>query len=78
MTAPGLAWQAGLKKSEVELELLTDPDMLLMVENGIRVGICETKLHYAEANNVYMEHYGENKESKYGQYYDANSLYAWQ
>ena len=36
LSAPGLAWQACLKKTEAELELITDPDMLLMVEEGIR------------------------------------------
>ena len=38
-TAPGLAWDATLKVTEVELEVLSDPDMLLMVEKGIREGI---------------------------------------
>ena len=42
LSAPGLAWQACLKKTEVEVELLTDVDMLLMVEKGIRGGICHT------------------------------------
>ena len=36
LSAPGLAWQACLKKTKVNLELLTDADMLLMVEKGIR------------------------------------------
>ena len=42
VSAPGLAWQACLKKAEVELELITDPDMLLMVEEGMRGGTCNT------------------------------------
>ena len=41
VSAPGLAWQACFKKSGVKLELLTDYEMLLMVENGIRGGICQ-------------------------------------
>ena len=55
LSAPGLAWQACLKKTEVELELITDPDMLLMVEKGIRGGICHAILRYAKANNKYMK-----------------------
>ena len=43
----GLAWQACLKKTNVELELLTDYDMLLMVEEGIRGGICHAIQRYA-------------------------------
>ena len=49
--APGLAWQAALKKSERKLELLTDLDILLMVEKGIRGGICHAIHQYAEANS---------------------------
>ena len=51
LAAPGLALQAVLKKTEVKLELLTDIDMLLMVEKGIRRGICNTIHRYAKANN---------------------------
>ena len=40
LSDPGLAWQAALKKTKVKLELLTDADVLLMVEKGIRAGIC--------------------------------------
>ena len=76
LTALGLAWQTCLKGSRVKLELLTDPDMLLMVESGIRGGICEAKLHYPELN-VYMKHHDESNKSSYLQYYDANSLYTW-
>ena len=45
ISAPGLAWQAALKKTEVKLDLLTDIDMLLMVEKGIKGGICHA-IHY--------------------------------
>ena len=41
LPAPGLAWQACLRKTKVELELLTNIDMLLMVEKGVRDGICQ-------------------------------------
>ena len=63
LSAPGLAWQAALKKTEVKLELLTDIDMLLMVEKGIRGGICHPIHQYVKANNKYMKDYDRNKES---------------
>ena len=55
LSAPGLAWQARLKKTSVKLELLTDYGMLLMVEEGIRGGICHAIHRYAKANNKYMK-----------------------
>ena len=75
LSLPGLAWQACLKKTNVKLELITDYDMQLMVEEGIRGGICHSIHRYAKANNKYMENYDENKESFYVQYLDANNLY---
>ena len=57
LSASGLAWQACLKKTEVKLELLTKVDMLLMVEKGIRGGICHAINRYTKANNVYMKNY---------------------
>ena len=73
----GLAWQACLKKTNVKLELLTDYDMLLMVEERIRGGICQAIHRHAKANNTYMKNYDKNKESSYIQYLDANNLYGW-
>ena len=74
---PGLAWQACLKKTNIELELLINYDMLLMVEEGIRDGICHSVQRYAKANNKYMKSYNNNEESSYIQYLDANNLYGW-
>ena len=75
VSAPGLAWQACLKKTGVKLELLTDIDMLLMVEKGTRGGICQAIHRYAKANNKYMKNYNKNIESSYIEYLDANNLY---
>ena len=75
LSLPGLAWQVCLKKTNVELELLTDYDMLLMVEEGIRGGICNSIHRYAKANNEYMKNYNNNEESSYIQYLDASNLF---
>ena len=77
LSLPGLAWQACLKKTGGELELLTDYDMLLMVEEGRRGGICHSIHRYAKANNKYMKNYINNEESSYIQYIDANNFYGW-
>ena len=63
--------------ASVKLELLTDYDMLLMVEEGIRGGICHLIYRHTKANNKYMENYDENKEFSYIQYLDTNNLYGW-
>ena len=78
LSPPGLAWQACLKKTEVELEFLNDIDMLLMVEKGIRGTICHSIHTYAKANSKYMKNYDENIESSYLMYLDANNFYGWE
>ena len=60
LSAPGLAWQACLKKTKVKLELLTDLDMLIMVDEGIRGGMCQAIYKYAKANNKYMNNYDKS------------------
>ena len=77
LSAPGLAWQACFKKANVNLELLTDVDMLLMIEAGIRGGMCQPVHRYAKANSKYMKNYNKNIESSYLIYLDANKLYGW-
>ena len=77
LSVPGLAWQACLKKTEVELELITNNDILLMVEKGTRGGICQAIHRYAKANNKYMKNYDKNIKSSYLMYLDANNLYGW-
>ena len=75
LSSPGLAWQACFKQTEVKLGLLTDIDMLLMVEKGTRGRICHSIHTHAKANNKYMKNYDKNKELSYLMYLDANNLY---
>ena len=66
LSAPGLAWQGALKKTKVKLDLLTDVNMLLIVEKGIRGGISHSIYRYAKANNKYTKDYDKNKYSILG------------
>ena len=68
LTTPGLFFK---------LELLTDENMFLTYEEGIRGGICNKVHSYAEANNKYMKNYDKNKESSFLMYVDANNLNGW-
>jgi len=75
-TSPGLAWDAALKKTIVELELLNDYDMVLMYKHGIRGGVSTISHRYGKANNKYMD-YDSNKPTTFITYLDANNLYGW-
>ena len=76
-TAPGLSWDAALKMTGVELELLTDIDMHLMIEKGVRGGVSTISTRYAKANNSYMADYDKDKPPVYLLDLDANNLYGW-
>ena len=77
-TAPGLAWDVALKLSKVELELLSNPDMLLMFEKGIRGGVSSIMTRHVEANNKYMgKDFTSEEDTKYLVYLDANNLCGW-
>ena len=65
---------SSFKKTKVKLDLLTDIDMLLMVEKGITAKICHSIYQYTEANNKYMKDYDENKESSHLQYWSVNMV----
>ena len=77
-TAPGLAWQACLKKTCIKLDLLLDPDIFLMFERGIRGRITQSVHRWATANNPYMgSNYKPIEPTRYLQYLDANNLCGW-
>ena len=71
LSVPELARQTAL----VELELLTDIDVLLMVKKGIRGGICHSINRNTKVNNKYIKNCNKNKESSYLKYWDVNNPY---
>ena len=76
-TSPGLALQACLKMTEVELELLTDPDMYLFIQEGFHGGISMISNRFSEANNPYVPDYDPDQDSSYVMCLDANNLNGW-
>ena len=78
LNAPGLALDVALKIAKVQLELLSDPDVLLLISSGIRGRIATISYRLAKANNEYMgADFDSVKESKFISYLDANNLYGW-
>ena len=77
-TSPGLSWDALLKHSKIKLELLMDPDMLLLFEQGIRGGVSMISNRFGKANNNFMgKKFDPRSPSKFIIYLDVNNLYGW-
>ncbi|XP_065196385.1 uncharacterized protein LOC135827878 [Sycon ciliatum] len=77
LTLPGYAWDALLRFTPIELQLLTDVDMHLFVEAGLRGGISMASQRYGKANNPTMDQYNSAEPTSYLLYLDANNLYGW-
>ena len=75
-TAPGLSWDAALKHSKIELDLITDIDMLLFIERGIKGGITHASKRFGKANSKFIKTgYDSTKEETHLIYLDVNNLY---
>ena len=79
LTTPSLTWDACLKYTKAELELITDPELFLFFESGMRGGMLVIIHRYARANNPYLkpDDYDSTQPHSYIRYYDANNLYGW-
>ena len=77
LSSPGLSWNAMLKMNKIELDLISDIDMHLFIEKGMRDGIFYISKRHSKANNKYMECYDNDKERKFIMYLDAINLYGW-
>ena len=76
-SSPRLSWNAMLKMTGIKLELISDIDMHLFIEKGMRGGISYISKRYSKANNKYMKCYDSSEESKFIRYLDAYNLYGW-
>lgn len=77
ISAPGMSWDAFLRFTGVQIDLLSDLLMLQMIERGLRGGISMASHNYCKANNKYLDDYDPSKPSNYIMYLDANNLYGW-
>ena len=76
-SAPGLSWDALLRMTKINLDLISDVNQQLFIEKGMRGGISYIAHRHAVANNKYMKNYNPERESSYIMYLDANNLYGW-
>ena len=76
-SSPGLSWDAMLKMTRLQLDLISDIDMHLLIEKGMRGGISYIAKRHSKANDKYLECYDSSKKSKYITYFDANNLCDW-
>ena len=77
-STPGLSWDSMLKMTRIELELISDIEMYLFIEERMRRGISYIAKRHSKANNKYIKCYDSSKESKFITYLDANDLYDWE
>ena len=77
ISSPGMSWDAFLKFSDSEIDLISDREMMVMVESGIRGGISVAAHNFCKANNKYLQDYDPNQQSNFLVYLDANNLYGW-
>ena len=77
VSSPGLSWDAMLKMTGINLELITDIDQHQFIEKGMRGGISIITHRYAKANNRYMKNYNPEDDTSYIMHLDANNLYGW-
>jgi len=77
MSSPGLSWEAMIKMTKINLDLISDIRLQLFIEKGLRGGISYIARRYGKANNKYMRDYNPGEENSYLMYLDANNLYGW-
>ena len=75
LSSPGLYWDAMLKMTGIELELISDIDMPLFIEKAMKGGISDIAKRHSKVNNKYMQSYDINKPSKFISYLDAHNLF---
>ena len=76
-SSSGLNWDAMLKMTEIELELISDIHMHLFIEIGMTGGISYIAKRHSKANNKYMQSCDAKKPSKFITYLDTNNLHGW-